>query len=75
MSIRWDNAAMMMDAPPPLLAHCPLPLWGLPLQRGDRMAGTKNAAASATIAAKVGIVDCTISSSGVVTNAMGVVAW
>ncbi len=27
-SICWDNAATMMDAPPPLLALHPLPLWG-----------------------------------------------
>ncbi len=74
-SIRWDDAAMMMDAPPPLLVRRPLPLLGLPLRWDDRMAGAKNAAASAPTAAKVGIVAHATSSSGAVTNAMEVVAW
>jgi hypothetical protein len=51
-----DNAATMMDMPRPLLVCHPLPLRGLPLQREDRTAGKKNAAESATTAAKVGIV-------------------
>jgi hypothetical protein len=50
------GSATMMDAPPPLLMHCPLPLRGLPLQWVERTAGAKNGAASATTAAKVGIV-------------------
>ncbi len=75
MSIHRDNAATMMDAPPPLLARRPLPLRGLPLQRDDRTAGAKNAAASATTAVKVGNVARTTASSGAVTNAMDVVAW
>jgi hypothetical protein len=67
----------MLEAPPPLLVlvHRLLPVLGLPLQRDDRRAGTKNAAASATTAAKVGIVASTTSSSGAMTNAMNVVAW
>ncbi len=73
--IRWDDAATMMDTPPPLLARRPLPLLGSPLRRDDRTAGVKNAAASATTAAKVGIVACATFSSGAVTNAMDVVAW
>ena len=74
-SIRRDDAATMMDAPPPLIARRPLSLWGTPLQRDDRTAGAKNAAASATTAAKVGIVARATASSGAVTNAMDVVAW
>jgi hypothetical protein len=73
--IRQDNAATMMDAPPPLLARCPLPLWGSPLQRDDRTAGVKNAAASANTAAKVGIIARATASSGAATNAMDIVAW
>ncbi len=73
-SIRWDDTAMMMDTPLPLLACHPLPLLGLPLRRDERTAGVKNAAASATTAAKVGIVAHATSSSGAVTNAMDVVA-
>ncbi len=65
----------MMDAPPPLLAHRPLPLLGSPLRWDDRTAGAKNAAASATTAAKVGIVARATFSSGAVMNAMDVVAW
>ena len=65
----------MMDAPPSLLVCFPLPLLGLPLQQDDRTAGAKNAAASATTAAKVGIVTCATSSSGTVMNAMDVIAW
>ncbi len=74
-SIRWDDAVTMMDAPLPLLARRPLPLLGLLLRRDDRMAGAKNAAASALTATKVGIVARAMSSSGAVTNAMDVVAW
>ncbi len=74
-SIHQDDAATMMYVPPPLLAHCPLPLWGSPLQRHDRTAGAKNAAASATTAAKVGIIARTTASSGTVTNAMDIIAW
>ncbi len=70
-----DDATTMMDAPPSLLANRPLPLLGLLLRRDDRTAGMKNAAASSTTAAKVGIVACATSSSGIVTNAMDVVAW
>ena len=70
-----DDAATMMDVPPSLLVRHPLPLLGSPLRRDDRTAGVKNAAASATTAAKVGIVACATSSSGAVTNAMDVVAW
>jgi hypothetical protein len=65
----------MMDAPPPLLAHCPLTLLGSPLQQDNRRAGAKNAVASATTAAKVGIIARATSSSGAVTNAMDDVAW
>jgi hypothetical protein len=46
-SILRDHATTMMDAPPPLLARRPLPLRGSTLQRDDRTAGAKNAAASA----------------------------
>ena len=73
--IRRDDAATMMDAPPPLLARRPLPLLGSPLRQDDRTAGAKNAAASATTAVKVGIFARATSSSGAVTNAMDVVAW
>jgi hypothetical protein len=73
--IRQDDAATMMDASPPLLGLRPLPLRGSPLQRDNRTAGAKNAAASATTAAKVGIVACTTASSGAITNAMDVIAW
>ncbi len=73
--IRQDDAAMMMDAPPSLLAHRPLPLLGSLLRRDNRTAGAKNAAASATTAAKVGIVARATSSSGAVMNAMDIVAW
>jgi hypothetical protein len=55
-SSHQDNAATLMDSPPPLLMHSPLPLRGLPHQQDNRTAGTKNAATSATTAAKVGIV-------------------
>ncbi len=75
MSIHWDDAAMMMDTPPPLLTRCPLPLRGLPLQQDDRTAGTKNAAASATTAAKVGIAARATASSGTMTNTMDIIAW
>ncbi len=51
--IRGDNTVTMMYAPPPLLKHRSLPLRGMLLQRDDRAAGMKNAAASATTAAKV----------------------
>ncbi len=64
-----------MDVPLPLLACCPLPLWGLPLQRDNRTAGVKIAAASATTVAKVGIVACATASSGAKTNTMDIVAW
>jgi hypothetical protein len=73
-SICWDDTATMMDAPPPLLTRCPLPLLGLPLRQDDRTAGAKNVVASATTAAKVGIVARATSSSGAVTYAMDVVA-
>jgi hypothetical protein len=75
MSIHQDDATTMIDALLPLLAHCPLPLRGLPLQQDNRMAGAKNAVASATTAAKVGIVAHATSSNGAVTNAMDVIAW
>jgi hypothetical protein len=74
-SIRWDDADTMMDAPPPLLAHCPLRLLGQLLRRDNRTAGAENMAASATTAAKVGIIARPMSSSGAVTNAMDVIAW
>ncbi len=74
-SIRQDDAAMMKDALPPLLACRPLPLLGSPLRWDNRTAGAKNAAASATNAAKVGIVACATTSSGPMMNAMDVVAW
>jgi hypothetical protein len=72
--IHGDNAATMMDIPPPLLACIPLPLRGSPLQRDNRTAGAKNAAASATTAAKVGIVAHAMSSSGAVMNTINIVA-
>ncbi len=73
--ICWDDTATMMDLLPPLLARCPLPPWGLPLQLNNRTAGRKSAVASATTAAKVGIIACAMASSGTETNAMDVVAW
>jgi hypothetical protein len=75
MSIRWDDAATMMNVPPPLLLCCPLPLRGLLLQHDNRTVGAKDAVASATTAAKVGIVTRAMASSGAMTNAMDVVAW
>jgi hypothetical protein len=39
LSIRRDNAAMMMDEPLPLLTRCPPPRRGSLLQRNDRTAG------------------------------------
>ena len=74
-SICWDSAATMVDVPPPLLACCPSLHRGLLLQWDDRMAGTKNAAASATTTDEVGIVTHTMASSGAVTNALDVIAW
>jgi hypothetical protein len=44
-SIHWDHAATIMGAPSPLLEPHPLLLWGLLLQRDNRTAGAKNAAA------------------------------
>jgi hypothetical protein len=73
--ISRDDVATMTDAPPPLIARCPLPLLGLPLRRDDRTAGSKNAVASATNATKIGIVARATSSSGAMTNAMDIVAW
>ncbi len=74
-SIPQDNAATMIDVLPPLLVHHPLPLWGLPLQWDNRMEGAKNAAASTTTAAKVGIVARATASSDSVTNTMDIVTW
>jgi hypothetical protein len=74
-TICWDKAATMMDVLPPLLRCCHPPHRGLLLQQDDRVAGTKNAAASVTTAGEVGIVTRAMASSGTVTNTMDVAAW
>ena len=69
-SICRDDAATMMDAPP-LSSSSP----GIAAPAGQQNGRCKDAAVSATTAAKVGIVARATSSSGAVMNTMDIIAW